>query len=230
MKELVTEWHLGNMAIELRHEGEGWVLFPKTADFNLLRTLADIGYPIIARCALDVIFQDCAYGPDIADAMEAYVRKPLSEPPAPYLEICRKVNWERESAKSPKAVILAGSNSDEDQESLLHALRVLPENMRDGPILAASSFRDRRFIEAIVELAMSLEEFNALATGELREISICFNTWRNCGFLSLKEVDQLLRRHESNDRDLMRATRLMNYIVCPTWDQLPYPAESSLRI
>ena len=120
------------------------------------------------------------------------------------------------------AVVLAGSKEESDQELLLSILSASDVGFRDGAIFAASSFRDSKFIEIVAACAMSTNEGTAIAKAETYILATAFGRWLLREDIDDADLFKLLKSLERPGEDLFRAERLMNYIICPNWNQLPY--------
>jgi len=204
-------------SLSLHVEGDGddeWcTLEQQNSEQNVLTALAHLAHPAVAHLALDAIF-GWGFGFDgYRDALRAYARKPLASPPAKYLELARSVDWScGAQVRQLWSIVLAGSESEADREMLHQALSCASEDFRDGPIVAASAFDDDRFLNGVVEIAMSLDGETISGTGEVHSVVHAFRNWIQRDRLGGNELRELLLRHEQPDPLRMRADQWINYV------------------
>jgi hypothetical protein len=161
--------------------------------------------------------------------MRAYTEVPLPDPPKEYVDRCHGVDWEGSYTRNHYAIVLAGSQRECDFVLLKRLLNNAPECMRDGPILAASSFSDAEFMSTLASIAMSVEEVTAQMTGEMWALRTSFDRWIRRDQLTHDGLLELLSRNENADERFLRAKRFMNYLRCPFWRDLPFPEEAPPR-
>ncbi|EEF57847.1 hypothetical protein [Pedosphaera parvula] len=218
-----SKWKLGDITLEMDGGGEVRGLKQQNPELNLLYTLARAKIDGLAQCALDLIFCWGHKTFDTEDALAAYSENPLENPPERYLSLFKEVDW---TCNGPphalRVILLAGSKGESDKQLLLQILNTLSEDFRDAAVYAASSFRDREFVEAVSRIAMSVTEQSAMATGEMRAFVICFKRWMEREVVSLEDIERMLISFEQPGSDLMSARRLINHIVCLGWNRVPY--------
>jgi hypothetical protein len=180
---------------------------------------------------LDLIFQWGHQCVDLEDALKAYSERPLERPPPAYLNLFHQVDWSRDRpSEQARAIILAGSDREEDKLLLLRILNNLGEDFRDGALYAASTFSERRFIETVSKIAMSVTEPSSFATGEIWAFVTCYKRWLGHETISIEALHHLLETLENPQPHLMRARRLINHVTCPNWDRIPFPNERTTQI
>jgi hypothetical protein len=219
-----AKWRLNQLSLELAVTNEIAELKNQTANGDLLYSLARAGIDGVAECALDLIFQwEYSYA-GLKDALSAYSLRPLKQPKEEYILLFKEVDWKRDRPNNPlRAIILAGSADKSDKELLLNILETLGEDFRDGALFAASSFSDEVFISAVSKIAMSVSEDGAFSTGEMWGFIACYKRWLERDAISMDKLFERLKSIESSDRRLMRASRLLNYVICPHWSRIPFP-------
>jgi hypothetical protein len=225
----ILQWKLGPISLDIDNSRGFLGLRQQTLESNLLYTLARARIDGVSRCALDLIFQYGQTCVDCQDALQAYSEHPLENPPPEYLDLFNQVDWNMDRpSEQARAIILAGSKKEAEKALLLRILGTLGEDFRDGALYAASSFPEHRFIEAVSKIAMSVTELGSSATGEMGAFITCYNRWIERGAINLQGIGEILRTFEKSDSRFMRANRLLNYILCPNWDRLPYLNERHL--
>jgi len=225
-------WRVEDLSLSLVFRDDGWELKQQTREGNLLTTLARAGSLSASQCALELLFlpktedvRDVPVGNglDDYDAMLAYSELPIQPPPAEQLSIFRKLDWKADPTLQVYTIILAGSKEEADIQEILFALRNLPSDMRDAPILASSSINDKRLMEQLARVAMSCSEDDAGATGEMRAFVDSFDRWLRRKQLGVAELRILLKSFEKAEDGLMTTEILMNYLASRYWRYLPHP-------
>jgi hypothetical protein len=222
---------LSGLRLQWRHDllTNRGTLSPQTKAGNILTALAELNRPDVSRLALEIVWSNsCCDGATHLDALRAYSQHPLADPPAAYVRECYDTDWEMTPAAGFRTIVLVGLNSRRAQQEMLRALRAIPVGLRDDAICAASGFRDAAVVELIIQLAMETDVHDAHMTGEYRAFADCFRAWKDGGVISVCDLKRQLERFRDVRSEAMKRS-LLNTIVAPGWEDLPYPELAGSR-
>ncbi len=223
-------WLSGPISLTMQPNGASFNLVPQTRRRDLLTTLAEANTSGTSECALDIVFQWGHNCLDIDDALRAYAINPLATAPARYMELFSEVKWDAGNPSDAlRAIILAGSHDESNRTKLIELLEILKCDFRCAALYAAGSISDERLVHVVSKMAMSYNEANALATGELWALVFCFKRWIDTNTVTLDKLYKVCAAHQRDGLGAMQARRLINYVVCSNWRYLPYPEEKSDR-
>lgn len=231
---LPESWSLGELLLTLDHDGDCYWICEQNEEGDMLSTLATLAYPWVAEVALDILLtefvrDDVRFNSiDHYDALCAYSARPLPSIPEKFRDLLADEAWKSDQYRNVIAITLSGSPDEADRSLLLRMLKEFRSDCRDGPLWAANSFNEMRFVEAMADVAMSTSEGNMASYGERRPICVAFRRWLSRGVIGWTQLVEMLHARELSDpSEGMPAKRLLNWINAEHWPWLPYDGPSA---
>lgn len=215
-------WSIAPFVLHLDCDGESYTLREQADNGDLLYSLAQAGCDGVGECALHIICKCGFAATDIYDALAAYSEAPLAEPGQEYLRAFHDVDWSQTFQTAQLLAILLSGEGDAPNRALLpKILHTVAEDFRDGPLYAASSVYDERYVCKFAELAMTSHGGPHEADG----LALGFRRWLRREQVTEDAVYKRLKEHERPNREYWSAERFMNLIACPRFESIPYPRE-----
>jgi hypothetical protein len=211
---IIRTLELGSISLSVKKGDDEMVyLEPQTPDERILSTLVHIYPEPVARLALDLVFGHWFQAADLHDAMNAYVSRPLANPPEEYVQVCWNHDFSLTDVRQLSAIILAGSKDPRATTFLLSILDKANSDVRDGPLYAASASKDYHVVCKVAQLAMESSANDA----ENRLFVKCFKRWLKNDVVSEDELNEILQKFERSHPQFLKARDLLSAVDLTRW-------------